>query len=243
MHFYLPLLLLISLNSWASAQVQENGEGADLVAQLDSLRATAQESPEAYLQLGNQLFESGAEGYALLAYERGLRISPGNDALENNLRYVRGELGIDRPTISDFFGVRWWRNLGAFIGVSTARYLALLCWILAIAGATIWYLRREAMTEARRFALLPVSGLLLALALFFYLLAGSRLANLDYDREAVLVAERTTLRVAPGADATVEQELGEGLKVEILDRFDAYVKIALLSGRQGWVPAENLAVI
>lgn len=243
MRFYLLLLLLLTLPDWARSQVPGQVDGAELVARLDGLRASVQESPEAYLQLGNALFEGGAEGRAILAYERGLRLAPGDDALQNNLRYVRGELGIDRPRIQEFFGVRWWRSFAAFVGVSTARWIALFCWVLAIAGATLWYLRRESMTETRRFALLPVSGLLLALALFFYFLASSRLASLDYDREAILVADQTTLRVAPGADATVEQELGEGLKVEILDRFDDYVKVSLLSGRQGWVLAAHLAVI
>ena len=197
-------------------------------------------SPAYYQDLGNTYYDDREYGRAILSYERGLRLSPGNAALRNNLRFVRGDLGMDRPEIKEFFLARWWRSLGAFFGVATAKWMALLFWALAVAGATLWYLRREGMAETRRFALLPLAGLMLALATFFYLLGDSRQAYLAYDGEAILTARMAELRVAPGADATLEEQLNEGLKVRILDTFDSYVKVSLEDGRQGWVPDDAL---
>ena len=201
---------------------------------------TVLHSPRGYQALGNDFYDDREYGRAILAYERGLKLKPGDDALHNNLRYVRGEMGIDRPEIKEFFLVRWWRNLGAFFGVRLAKWIALVFWALAVAGATFWYLRRFDMAETRRFALLPLAGVFLALSLFFYLLGGSRAEYLAYDREAILVARTADLRVAPGADATLEDQLTEGIKLQILDTFDEYAKVSLEDGRQGWVPGEAL---
>ena len=220
--------------------------GSDPIAKitaLDSLANTGAVSPTLYQALGNAHQEQGDYGKAILAYERGLRLKPNSKELTNNLKYVRGEAGIDRPVLKDFFLVRWWRNFGAWIGIATAKWIALLCWALAVAGAAIWYLRRENMAETRRFALLPIAGFLLALAFVFYLLGDSRAAYLANDRDAVLIAPMAKLRVAPGPDATLEETLTQGLKVRILDEFESYVKVSLDNGRQGWVKSDLIAVI
>lgn len=206
------------------------------ISALDSLQETGKLSPALYQGLGNAYYDRGENGRAILAYEKGLRLSPGNRSLINNLKYVRGEAAIDRPEIQEFFLIRGWRSLGAFIGVATAKWLALIFWALAVAGTTFWYLRREGMAETRRFALLPLSGLCFGLAVLFYLLGSSRQDFLEYDREAILVVDRAELRVAPGPDATLEESLSEGLKVRVLDEFEAYVKVSMDNGRQGWVP-------
>ena len=195
-------------------------------------------SPTYYQAAGNDYFDEGAYGRAILAYERGLRLQPNHRALRNNLRYVRGEAAIDRPEIQEFWLIRAWRNLGAALGVALARWLAMGFWAGAVAVATVWLLRKERISETRRFALLPAAGTLLALSLTFYLLASSRLSFLEYDREAIIVAAEVDLRVAPGPDATLEERLQEGLKVEILDEFESFVKVSVENGRQGWLPLE-----
>ncbi|NJC26595.1 tetratricopeptide repeat protein [Neolewinella antarctica] len=239
------LLFLVVMSSGARTQVPGNGQEAESVglAIVPDSSTTGGASPLGYQYRGNIHYENGEYGRAILAYERGLRLAPGNRALLNNLKFVRGEAAIERPEIRDFFLVRWWRAAGAWFGIATARWFALVCWALAVLGATAWFLRREGMTEKRRFALLPVSGSLLALALVCYLLGSSRLAYLDNDRDGILIARNVELRVAPGPEATLEEELSEGLKLRVLDEFGAYVKISLENGRQGWVPSTAVARI
>ncbi|OAV42886.1 tetratricopeptide repeat protein [Lewinella sp. 4G2] len=220
-----------------------SGNPSEKISLLDSLTKTNTLSPTLYQALGNAHHDRGEYGKAILAYERGLRLQPANKDLANNLKYVRGEAGIDRPIIKEFFGVRWWRSFGAWVGVAAAKWIALLCWSLAVAGAALWYLRREQMAETRRFALLPASGVLLALAFVFYVLGSSRAAYLGNDRDAILTARSAELRVAPGPDATLEETLTEGLKVRILDEFESYVKVSLENGRQGWLRSDVVDII
>lgn len=207
------------------------------ITALDSLQATGQQSPDLYQALGNAWFERDKPGKAILNYERGLRLMPGHKELRNNLKFVRAEAGINALELQDFFLVRWWRSAGAVLGASTCQWLALLFWALAVIGGVTWYLRRRDMDEKKRFALLPSAVAFLLLAGLFFAMGNSRLGWLSNDREAVLTASSAELRVAPGADATLEETLSEGLKFRILDEFDDFIKVSLEDGRQGWIPA------
>jgi hypothetical protein len=206
------------------------------IAALDSLIKTGKVSPDLYQALGNAHFQRADFGRAILSYERGLRLKPGHDELTNNLKYVRAEAGITRQVLPDFFLSRWWRGIGAAIGASALFWLAILFWSLAVAGAVIWFLRRKEMDEKKRFALLPGAVISLVLAILFFSIGNSRNAFLDNEREAILVAKTADLRVAPGADATLEKSLSAGLKLRVLDEFDGFIKISLEDGKQGWLP-------
>ncbi|MEM1357471.1 MAG: tetratricopeptide repeat protein [Bacteroidota bacterium] len=228
------LLLSQSAELTAARNALTAGEGQ--VVAFDSLLNSGQPSAELYQALGNAHFEEGNFAKAILNYERGLRLQPGNKALKNNLKYVRAEAGINRLELKGFFLVRWWRAVGASLGAGACFWLAMVSWWLAVIGAMIWFLRRKRMEEKQRFALLPLAGILLGLAVLFFSLGNSRNNLLSNDREAILLSDNTDLRVAPGPDATLEESLNQGLKLRILDEFDGYVKVALDDGKQGWVP-------
>ncbi|MBB4078415.1 tetratricopeptide (TPR) repeat protein [Lewinella aquimaris] len=244
------LLLATSLcgaqDTYTLASAQQELEAADYlhaVEILDSIERTGVVSADFYHALGNARFESGQIGPAILAYERGLRLRPGNKDLLNNLRYVREEAGLTLPDIPDFFLLRWWKVAGAAMGTTTAYALSLVFWWLAVAGTVWWYLRRRQMEEKRRFALLPLSVIGMVLAATFFLLGRSRYAYLHATEEAVLTAPAATLRVSPTAAGSVEAELEAGHKVRIVDEVNRFVKVQLVDGRQGYLLRESLDII
>ena len=226
------LLLGGSVPLTAQDSLAISGDGEVVVPE----RLTTPVSPESYQARGNDFYRQRDLGRAILAYERGLRLDPGNKALKNNLDYVRREADITELQVREFFLSRWWRDAGAMVGVANAQWLALACWIIAVLAATLWYLRRRQMEEGKRFAILPLAVLFALFAFLFFRLGSSRLAYLERNDEAILVEDYVSLRVAPGPDASLEEELGAGRKMRIVDEFDGYFKVILASGGQGWVP-------
>ncbi|WP_020571448.1 hypothetical protein [Neolewinella persica] len=238
---FLPVSVSAQSSELSAAREALGGDDARMqVAALDSLIKTGKVSPDLYQALGNAHFQRADFGRAILSYERGLRLKPGHDRLTNNLKYVRAEAGITRQVLPDFFLARWWRAIGATLGAGTLFWLAMVFWCFAVAGAVIWFLRRKEMDEKKRFALLPGAAISLVLAILFFSIGNSRNAFLDNDREAILVAKTADLRVAPGADATLEKSLSTGLKLRVLDEFDGFVKVSLEDGKQGWLPMGSL---
>lgn len=226
----------------AITQALERGDYAHAAELADSLETTGEVSPDFYLLQGNAYFEAGKPGRAILAYERGLRLKPGNVDLSNNLAYVRRESGISNEEVPAFVLVDGWQRAGAALGNTGALGLSLGCWWLAVGGAIFWYLRRRQMDERKRFVLLPAAACFAVLAIVLFGLARSRTAYLSRENEAILLAP-ATLRVAPTAGGSVEAELSEGVKLFITDRVDRYVKIQLADGQSGYLPADQVGVI
>ncbi|PPK85941.1 SH3 domain-containing protein [Neolewinella xylanilytica] len=248
----MPYLLLLLFPFGTRAQVAYSGAGAQeaiavgdfrlAAAILDSLETVGEVSPNFYLTQGNAHFEAGEPGRAILAYERGLRLRPGHQDLQNNLRYVRREAGITDLDIPDFFLIRAWRSVGAFLGTTTLFTVSILCWWLAVTGVVWWYLRKENMEEKRRFALLPTALGFGLLSLLLFALGHSRSDYLARSDEAILL-EEATLRVSPTAEGSVEAQLTEGVRLYITDRVNQYVKVQLADGKTGYLPADRIGTI
>ena len=250
--FTLLLLASCLLPGLAGAQIDFTtpGAAAALAAKdyrlavriLDSLESSGNVSPNFYLVQGNAHYEAGEPGRAILAYERGLRLRPGNQDLHNNLRFVRQQIGIDAADVQEFFLLRAWRRFGALLGTASAYVISLVLWWLAVAGLVYWFLHRDKMEEKRRFALLPAALLCAFLAAAFYGLGSSRAYFLQRSDEAVLLDD-STLRVSPTAEGSVEAQLPEGVKLYITDRVNQYYKVQLPEGQTGYLTTTVVGVI
>ncbi len=220
-----------------------DGDFAHAADLMDSLETRGEVNADFYLSLGNARFESGAPGRAILAYERGLRLRPGNKDLANNLRFVREQTGLGVAAVPDFFLLRWWRIAGAALGTTFSYVLSLLFWWIAVAGCVWWILRRAGMEEKQRFTLLPAAAVAVCVAAAFFVLGQSRYTYLHQADEAVLVAPAATLRVSPTQAGSVEAELEQGYKLRIIDEVNGYVKVQLADGRQGYLLRSEIEVI
>lgn len=226
----------------ANALLTENPRQA--AALYDSLRLQGLVSPALFLAQGNAYLQTGNKGKAVLAYERGLRLRPGHKALKNNLKYAETQLDNVLVDLPGFFLVRWWKWLGSRLGITASYVLAGLCWWLAVAAFGWWFFRRDQLSERRRFMLLPASVIGLLLAITFFTLGNSRTNELMRRDQAVVISGQANLRVAPGPEATLEQIVTAGQRLQIVDEFQQqYFKVSLRDGKQGWLSKADLEVI
>lgn len=217
---------------------------AAAAALYDSLRLQGLSSADMYLAQGNTYLAANDNGRAILAYERGLRLKPGHKALTNNLRFAETKLETVLVDLPGFFLQRWWKWLGSRLGVTTSYVLAIVLWWLAVGAFGLWFFKRAKLSDKRRFLLLPAATLALLLAVMFFSLSNSRLAELNRKDEAVLVSPSAPLRVAPGPEATLEQTLTAGQRLRIVDDFQQkYYKVVLRDGKQGWLSKNDLEII
>ncbi len=252
MRLLLCLLLFFAISQCPFAQpelsrlaaARKSGEQQEVLTIIDSLQVSGRLSPDLYLLQGNTYYELGQLGHAVLAYERGLRLRPTHAALRNNLAFVEQQLPLVFPATPEFFLVRWWKITASFLGVQAAQWLAILAWWLAMALFIWWFFKRQTLSESRRFLLLPAAISCMLLAVLAYNLGQSRVALLQQQDQAVLLAPNSVLRVAPGEKASLEREVTAGLRLRIVDDSqEKYLKVQLRNGLQGWLPRADVAII
>lgn len=190
-------------------------------------------SSDLYYNLGNAYYRTGDNTKAIVAYERALRLSPGNSDILFNLQFVRNKT-IDRlmPN-SDMFFVTWYKSLVNLVSVDTWAIFSVLSVLIALVLMLLFLFGNKIIQRKIGFY-----GAISFLVLFVLsnVFAYQQKAQFENRNDAIVVASTISVKKTPvntGTDAFV---LHEGTKVRITDKtMSDWRHIELSDGRDGWV--------
>jgi tetratricopeptide (TPR) repeat protein len=205
----------------------------------DILRG-GQASAETYHNLGNAYAKQGQIGWAVLNFERGLRLRSNDPQILKSLQFVRRQIVEDVPQVETFFLLRWWRALGSALSATVWSIFGLiLAWISA-ASLVLWLISSERRLKIRGFsvglALAPLAALLLGLG-------WQQMTVETAQRHAIIIAKEIKLRTSPDENAPELRNLHEGIKIEILEKNNLFIKIRLPNAEEGWIDGRGLSAI
>ncbi|MEN8189054.1 MAG: tetratricopeptide repeat protein, partial [Thermodesulfobacteriota bacterium] len=171
--------------------------------------------------LGNSYARSGRIGYAVLSYERALRLLPSAGDTRGNLELVRKEAGLfkEQQFFRDYF----------------EPLLQLDQWLLFLLCLIILTTTLEAVTLLR-----PLPGknhrLLLCCLLFLITAAAAGTIFKWYDlHSGVVVTSNSRLMLSPFDSAPSSGIIEEGRMVQIMSTHGDFVRVRTRSGREGWL--------
>ncbi len=198
------------------------------------------EDADVFYDLGLAHARRGAHGRAIAAFERSLRVRPGDAEVLSALEASRGTLGRRRadregealvesgaPTLGSLFG---WASED-LLSILVLLFEALL--ILSLIG--LFFTK----AERGRIALgvtAPVAALLLA-ATAVGLVA--RTGAMDPGPSAIVVREGAPMREGPSSDASERHEALEGERVYVTGRDGAFLRIEA-GTRVGWIAESDV---
>lgn len=190
-------------------------------------------SADLYYNLGNAYFRTDNITQAVLAYERALKLSPGDDDIRFNLQFARSKT-IDKITPeSEVFFITWYKalvnltNSDAWARISIVAFLLTLLAAMAyLFGPRLWMIK---------------SGFYVAIfcAVVFAITAllswQQKMQAQDHDG-AIIISPSVTVKKTPSVGSADEMVLHEGTRVDITDRnMKGWLGISLTDGREGWI--------
>jgi len=185
-----------------------------------------------FYNLGNSYYRIGNIGLAILYYERALKLSPSDEDIKHNLNFAHLST-VDRiQPLPTFFLFEWWEGiLGSFTENGWA-YIIFVFYFLAIFLAAIYFFVRSINQQK----LILFSGL----AALLVLAISTSLLIVKINREAtvksgVIVEQFVTVKSSPDPKSTDAFVIHEGLKVNLEDKLDEWVKVRLADGKVGWI--------
>lgn len=226
----------------AAADTLYANEQYDKAAQIYSeLLKSHPKSTELYFNLGNCYFKMDSLAQSVLAFERARLLSPGDDAVNTNLEFVRSQTADKSTPHSELFFVTWWKDLSNTLSIDTWLVWALVLFVLMLAALLAYAFLTE--TWLRR----------ISVALFFVTLVGTVLANLlalsqyrtmiDHDY-AIITAPAVSVKSTPSETSTDLFIIHEGTKVRITDdSMKDWAEVVYEDGKQGWMPKSDFEVI
>ena len=185
-----------------------------------------------FYNLGNANYRIGKIGYAILYYEKALELSPSDEDVKHNLDFAHLST-VDRiPPLPRFFLFDWWETLLGLFSDNGWAYVVFVFYLLVIllAGA---YSYSKTVKQQKIFFFSSIAGLfLLAFSISFLVIKVNRGATL---KSGVIVEQVVTVKFSPDPQSTDAFIIHEGLKVNLEDQLDEWVKIRLADGKVGWV--------
>ena len=179
-------------------------------------------SANLFYNLGNASSRAGAQGRAMLHYERALVLDPGHADAQRNLRLLRGQTGaklIEGPLIE-----RACLRVRESVWTVLA---AVAAWSCVFSVACLW------MSERReKLWLLAVASVAVAAVAGFGVFAHWQ------DRAlGIVTAKEAEARLAPVESAGLADVLAAGSRVRVLSERGAWIYCELPNQRRGWLAA------
>lgn len=206
----------------------------------DSLVQSGYEGASLYYNLGNSYYKTGKMGYAILYYEKALKLAPGDDDIIHNLSLANLKIIDKVESLPQFFLFQWWEGLLAFFSSSGWTIVTYAFYLLLIFSIGFYFYIKNPLHQK----IILMTGVA---ALLLFLITGA-LLTIKVNRElnvkkGIIVQNVVNVKLSPDAGSNDAFIVHEGLKVTLEDKVDNWIKVRLQDGKVGWVPKVDLKVI
>lgn len=247
---YLLFILILSAEFGFANDVNEsmqqagefyrNGEFDETIKIYEQLRNEGYEGTSLFFNLANSYYRIGKLGYAILNYERALKISPTDEDVKHNLAFASLST-VDRiQPLPTFFLFEWWETLLTSLSVNGWTYVVYFFLIVLLLLIVLYFFARSISQQK----IILFSGLgtlvIFAIALSLLIIKINREQNII---SGVVVEQSTTVKTSPDSKSTDAFVIHEGLKVNLEDQLDNWIKIRLTDGKLGWVESNSVVRI
>lgn len=213
-----------------------HGDHQQALSLFDSV-ATEYNSAGLQLNIGNCYFKTGDVARAILHYERGLKLAPGDADLRANLdlanEQVKDRLA-GKPTLA--LGNTWATVRG---GHDPDQWARRSLWASALFFALL-AISLIAQHRALKRTLWALSAASLSFLLVCVAFASYRHRELTDDSAAIIVSPKVDVLGEPRSGSTVLFVLHKGTKVSVLQTTDGWYEVELPNGSIGWMPPATL---
>lgn len=250
MKIYILILVLVggllSVNAQPAAlqdsltkgnQLYTAGKYAEAAKAYEAISAKGFESFELYYNLANALYKSNNITYAILNYERALKLQPTNEDARFNLEMTKRQVVDNIDLLPEPGFLRWWHELinskpadGWGTHTLVSFFLFLLLFALFLFSATI---RNKQVT-------FWLAVLALSYSLVTYSFGSTQRGKLVHHNSGVITERSVRMKGSPSESGTELFILHEGLSVQITDKLGDWIEIRLADGNKGWVKESSL---
>ncbi len=245
------VLLLMSVVAGATAQSSTerweagnrayiDGDYNKAIEEYTAILDGGEYSMKLYYNLANAYFKTGANGNAILYYNKALRIAPSQEDIRHNLALAEAQTKDRIVAIPEFFVNRWLRTVRNSMSCMAWSVLSLSTLGLALIFGLLFLLASRLGVRKTGFY-----GALCSLVLFIATTSfaiSSRNDMLSHS-EAIVMGTAISIKSSPDRSATDLFVLHEGTKVKVATEVDEWCEIVIADGKKGWTERKNIEEI
>jgi len=226
---------------WNAANAYYAGEQyPDALDRYLEIERSGVESADLYYNIGNTYFKMRYLAYAVLYYERALRLSPDDPDITYNLEIAR-EQCIDRiEPVPTFFVADWIRESHQVLSSDMWTIVSVGFLLLAGLFFLLFLFARGVRFRKAAFILSVIIFLFAAMTTVFAWQSKKQATRKDI---AIVLAAVSPVKAAPDAQGKDLLVIHEGTRVRVLEQMGSWARIELEDGRQGWVALNEIVFV
>ena len=253
MRFSLAIILLLVSSVVISSEqtthytgLYESANDAYRAGEFDSAKALYTDifqnemvAPELFFNLGNTHYREGNYPAAILFYERALRLDPGDDDIQYNLKIAQQFVTDKIEPIQPFFVSKWWVGAAKLMSPNQWSWIFLLLLVFACSLFTLYFIASNRSIRQMGF----LGGLItIIFSVVLYSLAST--SNQEQTKgEAIVFASSANVKSAPGLNSADQFVIHAGLKVKVVGEDGDWSRIELYDGNSGWIYTQSIEKI
>ncbi|MBN1132731.1 MAG: tetratricopeptide repeat protein [Bacteroidales bacterium] len=214
----------------------EEGRYDESLQQYREILARGVESPVLYYNMGNAAYRSNHLGYAILYYEKALKLDPGFEDAAYNLRFV-SQFKSDRfEEVPELFIKRWFNALITGVSERVWAVISITAFFLLLTGILFYIFARGFPLKKTGFFSAVVFLVIFGFSAFA---ASVQRKNITEPDKAIIIAPTVFVKSSPSESGNDLFILHEGTRVEMEEEVSGWRNIRIVDGRTGWIPGDS----
>ena len=198
------------------------------------------ESADLYYNMGNAAYRSNSIGYAILYYEKALKLDPSHEDASNNLEFASRYRVDTFEEVPELFITTWMRIFLLKFSERTWSLVSLVIFILITLAVLIFIFSRRLVLKKIGF-FTALIGIVWFIATFSA--AITRHKSIIHPDAAIISAPSVIVRSSPSDTGTELFILHEGTKVKVNEGVTGWQNIRVIDGREGWISSSDFESI
>lgn len=193
-----------------------------------------------YYNLGNAKYKQGEIAYAILYYEKALKIKPDYEDAKYNLDMAKSQTVDKIETMEKFVLSEWNQSIQNGTSSNGWAKWSIFAFILTLILAGLYIFSKKVLIKKIAF-FSAILTLVFSIVSFGYAKAQNNATTKD--ESAIIIAPTVTGKSTPDESGTDLFVLHEGTKVRIKSKLGDWIEIQMEDGNTGWISSKKLEVI
>lgn len=230
--FFLPVFVFGQASFDKANELYQQEKFEEAAQVYEQILANGEHSVGLYYNLGNAYYKLNQVAPAIYNYEKALLLDPNNHDVKNNLTFARNMTIDEIKEVPKVGFTHWLSGFTSVFHYDTWAKIAVGFSFLLLFCFIGYYFSRKITFKRIMFSVMIVFLVLSVLSIVIAVFEKNQAQN---NNPAIVFAESAFIKGEPKENSSSIAVIHEGNKVYVLESVDAYYKVELLNGSQGWV--------